>query len=100
MSDPLDRRSVKPDEDRPGQPPVPEGEPSRTAEEAGREDLALRGAAAGGALGGSAGYAGGAAAGVGGAVGMRQFQAEETAEALASEDKDQEQTGNMAQSDA
>jgi hypothetical protein len=103
MADPLERRSVKPPEDDPGQPPVPEGEPSRTAEETARGDLAIRGAAAGGALDGSAGYAGGAATGVGGAVGMRQLQADERAEDQRAEDQeegDHPETRNMAQADA
>ncbi len=85
MSDPRDRPSVKPPEDDPKQPPVPEGEPSRTTEEAAREDMAIRGAAAGGALSGAAGYAGGAMTGRGGAIGMHVMD-EEIAEAEADEE--------------
>lgn len=95
LDDEQQRPVVKPLEDRPDQPPVPAGEPSRTEEEAGRQDLAIRGAVAGGALGGAAGYTGGAATGVGGAVGMRQLQAEEAEEA----DDDAEPPENMAQAD-
>jgi hypothetical protein len=77
MSDPYtERDSVKPFEDADEDPPVPESEPSRTTEEAGRRDMAIRGAAAGGALSGAAGYAGGAMAGTGGAIGARLTDAD------------------------
>jgi hypothetical protein len=80
MKDPLDRPTRKPPEDAPGDPPVPEGEPSRTTEEAGREDLGMRGVVAGGILGSTTGYATGALTGSGGAVGMRRTDQEEAAE--------------------
>ena len=102
MSDPLERPVVKPLEDDPGDPPIPEGEPSRTAEEEARGDLAIRAIAQAGGLGSPAGYAGGAATGTGGAVGMRQVQAEENAERAAADDAPEEtgsESRNLGQSD-
>jgi hypothetical protein len=75
-------------------------EPSAPVHEAGREDMAIRGAAAGGALGSNVGYAGGAATGTGGAVGMRQLQAEDAAEARREgEGEEGEPPANLAQQD-
>lgn len=100
MTEPKDTRPVvKPDIDDPGDPPVRADEPAREVEEAGREDLALRGAAAAGALGGAAGYTGGAATGVGGAVGMRRLVAEEAAEERGDTPDPDEPEANLAQQD-
>ena len=86
MTESMDERPVvKPAIDDHGAPPVPSDEPAREVEEASREDLAIRGAAAGGALGAAAGYAGGAMTGFGGAVGMRRADAEEAAEEAGTE---------------
>jgi hypothetical protein len=75
-------------------------EPSAEVHEAGREDMAIRGAAAVGALHGNAGYAGGAATGTGGAVGMRQIEADEDAERRQEEGYEEGETpGNFAQQD-